>query len=256
MANPTLNEQRFQQAFQELETSYQQPPFEGTRPRRMDLDGVITKTGLLLLTLVATAWVGWQTVDVPRSGSIEIPGWTFVAVIAALGMALWTAFNPRVARFTALGYAALEGLVVGVFSHAYEIEFDGIVLQAVGCTIGVFALMLGLYRSGTLRATPAFRKGVIAATGAIMLVYIFDLVLRLFGADVPFIHDAGPVGILISVAIVAVAAMNLILDFDFIENATRRGAPAYMEWYAAFGLLVTLVWLYLELLRLISKLRR
>ena len=256
MANPALNDQRFQQAFQDLETAYHQPAFDGSRPRRMDLDGVITKTGLLLAALIASAFVGWQTVDVPSDGRVEIPGFTLIAVLAAFGVAIWTGFNPKVARFTAVPYALLQGLAVGAISHVYEIEFDGIVLQAVGSTVGVFAIMLGLYRSGTLRATPAFRKGVIAATGAIVLVYLFDIVLRLFGADVPFIHDAGPLGIAISVAIVAVAAMNLILDFDFIQRSTSRGAPAYMEWYAGFGLLVTLVWLYLELLRLIGKLRR
>jgi len=166
-----------------------------------------------------------------------------------------TVVRPQVAPFTAPAYAAVEGLVVGAISRIYEFEFDGIVLQAVGLTIGVFAVLLALYASRLIKVTENFRLGVIAATGAIFLVYMVNLVLRFFGAEVPYIHDTGPIGIAISLVIVTVAALNLVLDFDFIEQGVNDRAPRSMRWYAAFGLLVTLVWLYLELLRLLGKLR-
>ena len=145
--------------------------------------------------------------------------------------------------------------MIGAISRIYDYEFDGIVLQAVMLTIGVFAVMLGLYSTRLIKVTEKFRLGVIAATGAILLVYVIDIVLSLFGLDVPYLHDTGPVGIIISLVIVAVAALNLVLDFDFIEQAANSGAPRFMRWYAAFGLLVTLVWLYLEILRLLGRVR-
>ena len=129
-------------------------------------------------------------------------------------------------------------------------------LQAILLTLGVFVILLGLYASRLIKVTENFRLGVIAATGAIVLVYVVDLIMRAFGAEVPYLNDAGPVGIGISVVIVIIAALNLVLDFDFIEQGADSRAPRYMNWYAAFGLLVTLVWLYLEILRLLAKTRR
>ncbi len=148
-----------------------------------------------------------------------------------------------------------EGIFVGAISKAYEVEFEGIVLQAVGLTIGVFLMMLVLYATGRIRVTPRFRLGVIAATGGILLVYLVSFVLSLFGSGVPYIHGNGLVGIGFSVVVVVIAALNLTLDFDFIDKAEQAGAPKYMEWFAALGLVVTLVWLYLEILRLLAKLR-
>src|SRR5690606_11313103 len=153
----------------------------------------------------------------------------------------------KLARFTAPLYAVVQGLVVGAISHFYEATYEGIVLQAVGLTVGVFVLMLVLYATGTVRVTDKLRKGIFAATGAGARVFLATLLMRIFGADVPFSHDSGPVGILFSLVVVGIAASNLLLAFDFIERGVKMGAPRHMEWYGAFGLLVTLVWLYLVL---------
>jgi uncharacterized YccA/Bax inhibitor family protein len=146
-------------------------------------------------------------------------------------------------------------VVLGLVSMWFEARYPGIAIQAVALTFGVLGVMLVLYRTRVIKVTQRFRAGVIGATLAIFVVYLVALVLGLFGVQVAFLNDASPLGILISLAIVAVAALNLVLDFDLIDRGARSGAPAYMEWYAAFGLLVTLVWLYLELLRLLGRLR-
>ena len=148
-----------------------------------------------------------------------------------------------------------QGLAVGAISKAYEVEFDGIVLQAVGLTIGVFTMMLVLYATGRIRVTPRLRTGIIAATLGVGAFYLAAFLFSLFGGSVPFINDSGPLGIGFSVVVVVIAALNLTLDFDFIDRAERAGAPRSMEWFAALGLLVTLIWLYLEILRLLAKLR-
>ena len=137
----------------------------------------------------------------------------------------------------------------------FEMRFPGIVMQAVGLTFGTLAALLVAYRSGLIRATENFKLGVVAATGGIALLYLANIVMGFFGKSMPFIHDSGWLGIGFSAVVVVIAALNLVLDFDFIENGVEQGAPKYMEWYAAFGLLVTLIWLYLEILRLLSKLQ-
>ena len=153
-------------------------------------------------------------------------------------------------------YAACEGLALGALSAFMERRFPGIVFQAVVLTLGVLATMLVIYRTGQIKATNGFKRGVIAATGAICLVYLVTMALRAFGMPVSFMHDTGPLGIGISMVVVVVAALNLVLDFDMIEQGAKNGAPKHMEWYGAFGLLVTLVWLYVEILNLLSKLNR
>ncbi|MDQ6697147.1 MAG: Bax inhibitor-1/YccA family protein [Actinomycetota bacterium] len=226
--------------------------------------GVVTATSVLLIVLVVAGWFGWNAVKVVTGTdaagneigrSTSMPPWIIGALIAGLVLAIVTILKPKIARFTAVLYAIAEGLLLGAISHLYEVQFKGIALQAVGLTIGVFAIMLFLYATRIIKVTDRLRTGIIAATGAVFLVYMASILLRVFGADVPFIHDAGPIGILFSVVVVGIAAFNLLLDFDFIDRGVAAGAPRYMEWYAAFGLLVTLVWLYLELLRLLSKLR-
>jgi uncharacterized YccA/Bax inhibitor family protein len=204
--------------------------------------------------VVAAGWFGWASVEASPE-QVRVPGWVFPVMLGGLGIAILTIFKPKWARFTAPVYAVAEGLLLGAVSRLYEFEFDGIVLQAVGLTIGVFALLLFLYATRIIEVTENLRMGIVAATGAVLVVYVVSLVLRLFGADIPFIHDAGPVGILFSLVVVVIAALNLVLDFDFVERGAAAGAPRYMEWYGAFGLLITLVWLYLELLRLLAKLR-
>ncbi|MEO7836712.1 MAG: Bax inhibitor-1/YccA family protein [Acidimicrobiales bacterium] len=206
------------------------------------------ETGLLMtpwpLALMVIAPVSARLLDRYPAG-----------LLGAIGLAIATIFRPQWARFTAPAYALLEGLVVGAISKVYETYFDGIVLQAIGATVAVLAVMLFLHATRIIKVTDRFRTVVVAATGAIFLVYMVDMVLRLFGANVPFIHETGGIGILISVAIVIVAALNLSLDFDFIERGVKAGAPKATEWFAGFGLLLTLVWLYLEMLRLLSKLQ-
>ena len=233
-------------------------PWTPSRPyATMTVGGSVSATAVLLVVLVAFGVFGWNSVEAPRNAldSVALPGWIFLAVFGALGIAILTAFKPNLARFTAPVYAAVQGLAVGAISAVYQFQFEGIVVQAIGLTVGITAIMLALYGLRIIKVTEKFRMGVVAATGAIFLVYMLSLVLGLFGVDMPFLHDTGPVGIIISLVIVGVAALNLALDFDFIERGVQGGAPKHMEWYAAFGLLVTLVWLYLELLRLLSKLQ-
>ena len=235
----------------------------GPQFERMRMGGVLSASAVLLTLFLAAGWFGYSSVrvetlvveGVERRGDVSIPAWLLVSWIVGLGLALVTIIKPKFARFTAPLYALAQGLLVGAITHLYEIETEGIALQAVGLTAGVFVMMLFLFATRIIKVTDKLRTGIIAATGAVCLVYIASIVLRLFGADVPFLHDASPIGIGISLVIVGIAAMNLLLDFDFVERGIQAGAPRYMEWFAAFGLMMTLIWLYLELLRLLSKLR-
>lgn len=244
----------------------QAPPSPVTGSSTMRLSGTLSASAVLLGLVLIGGYFGWQAVTVTTtyfpsiqetSTEATMPGWLIPAALVALGVGVLTAFKPKLARFTAPLYALGQGAVAGAISHYYDANFDGIVVQALGLTVAVFAILLVLYSSGTIRVTDKFRKGVIAATGAVLVVYLVSIGLRvIFDADVPMIHEAGPVGILFSLVVVGIAAMNLILDFDFIDRGVRMGAPRYMEWYGAFGLMVSLIWLYLELLRLLSKLRQ
>jgi uncharacterized YccA/Bax inhibitor family protein len=237
-------------------------------PRREDtmrMNGVISAAGVLLVLFLITGWIGYTSVKVEiltntitgeeRRGDVSIPAWLIGAALVGFGLAILTIFKPKFARVTAPLYALAQGLFVGAITHIYNLEFQGIGAQAAGLTAGVFAMMLFLFATRIIKVTDKLRTGIVAATGAICLVYLVYIVMRLFWAEIQFIHDASPIGILISLVIVGVAAMNLLLDFDFIERGVQAGAPRYMEWYAAFGLMMTLIWLYLELLRLLSKLR-
>lgn len=238
-------------------------PAAGTLTR----GGVASATGVLLAIVAVVGIVGWNLVEtttrvvetsrgVVEETSVAIPPWIFVSVLVGFGLVIATYFRPQWARVTAPLYAVAEGLLVGAISKVYEAQYDGIVLQAVGLTIGVFGVMLVLYATGRIRVTPRFRLGIIAATGGIMLIYLATFVMRLFGGDMPFIHDAGAVGIGFSLVVVVIAALNLTLDFDMVDRLQEGGAPKNMEWFAALGLVVTLVWLYLEILRLLGKLNR
>ncbi len=222
--------------------------------RTMTIGSTVIATSVLLLILIVAGAIGWELIE-PSLAGPSVPVWYWIALGVALVIAIVTIFRPRFAPITGPLYAVAEGLVLGGISRIFEYEFDGIVLQAIGLTLGVFVIMLVLYATRVIEVTKNFRLGVIAATGAIFLVYMVDLGLRFFGAEVPLINDSSPAGIAISVVIVAVAALNLVLDFDFIEQGADQRAPSYMSWYAAFGLLVTLVWLYLEILRLLAKMR-
>jgi uncharacterized YccA/Bax inhibitor family protein len=215
--------------------------------------GTVHRTAFLLLLLVAAAiWV-WNKFTL--SGPQAVMPWLGIGAIGGLVVAIVTVFKKEWAPITSPIYAVLEGFVLGGISSIFEASYPGIVIQAVGLTFGTLFALLIAYRSGLIKATENFKLGVVAATGGIFLVYMISFVLSFFGTTIPFIHESGTIGILFSLFVVVVAALNLVLDFDFIERGAESGAPKYMEWYAAFGLLVTLVWLYIEILRLLSKLR-
>jgi uncharacterized YccA/Bax inhibitor family protein len=218
----------------------------------MTVQGTVNKTAWLLLLALATASASWV---LGTAGGPGVAGWAVGACLAGLVVAIATIVRPQWSPVTAPIYALVEGVVLGLVSMWFEARYQGIAIQAVALTFGVLGAMLALYKTGVIKVTQRFRAGVLAATLAVAVVYLVALGLSLFGVRVPLLSDASPLGILISLAIVAVAALNLVLDFDLIDRGARSGAPAYMEWYAAFGLLVTLVWLYLELLRLLAKLR-
>lgn len=217
----------------------------------MTINGTINKIGLMLLLLIASASYTWKLVlaeDPGRVGTLAIVG-----AIGGFIVAMITVFRPKSSPYTAPVYAILEGMFLGAISAVINAKYPGVAFQAVLLTIGTLFTMLFLYRSGRIRATPKFRKGVMMATGAVFFAYMISWLLSLLGMPVGFMHSSGPLGILISLVIIVIAALNLIMDFDFIERGSQMGAPKYMEWYGAFGLMVTLVWLYIEFLRLLSR---
>lgn len=220
----------------------------------MTLDGTVNKTAVLLaLTVLTAAWT-WSLYFQNNDPAAVMP-YLWTGLIGGLIIALFTIFRKTAAPYTAPLYAAFEGLALGGISAFYEAAFPGIVIQAIALTFGTMFCLLAAYRSGLIRATENFKLGVTAATGAIALLYLVNLGMGFFGKSMPFIHESGFLGIGFSLFVVGIAAMNLVLDFDFIETGVEQRAPKYMEWYAAFGLMVTLIWLYLEILRLLSKIR-
>ena len=240
-SNPTLNDKVFERA------GY------GTGDV-MTINGTVNKVGiLLLLVLVPAAWM-WNQVATAWEPS-QAMGIAIMGAIGGFVMALITMFKKTWAPVTAPLYAVLEGLFLGGISAAYNIQFQGLPMQAVALTFGTLGVLLLAYRTGVVKATENFKMGVVAATGGIAMLYLVSIVMGFFGASIPFIHESGLMGIGFSLFVVVIAALNLVLDFDFIEKGSEMGAPKYMEWYAAFGLLVTLVWLYLEILRLLAKLQ-
>jgi uncharacterized YccA/Bax inhibitor family protein len=214
----------------------------------MSLQGVINKSGILLLLCIGAAAFAWT--------HPELRGpFMLVGLVGGLIACLVGIFKPATCPVTAPLYAVLEGLLLGAISYVFQTQFRGIVVNALLLTFGVLALMLMLYTSRTIRVTSGLAKGIFAATAAVALVYFIDLLLNLFGMRMPLIHQGGMLGIGISVVIAGIAAFNLLLDFAVIENAVENRSPRYMEWYCGMSLLITLVWLYLEILRLLAKLR-
>ena len=210
----------------------------------MTIGGTVNKTALATAILLMTATYTWNLGPAdPRVAML-----TMVGVIGGLVMAIATVMRKEWAPYTTPGYAALEGLALGGISIGFESRYPGVVSQAVFLTFGTLGALLVAYRSGLIKPTENFKLGVFAATGGIGMVYLIGMVMSFFGARIPLIHGSGPIGIGFSVVVVGIAALNLVLDFDFIEQGAERRVPKYMEWYGAFGLLVTLVWLYLELL--------
>jgi uncharacterized YccA/Bax inhibitor family protein len=240
-SNPALNENTFEGRV-------------AVAGEAMTLQGTVNKTGVLLLCVVITAAWTWGIAH-SQTPEAALP-WMTGGLVGGLVFALVTIFKKEWSPITSPIYALCEGLVLGGISALLERSYPGIAIQAMGLTFGVTAVMLMLYRTGVLRATPKFTVGVVAATGGIFLVYMVDLVLGIFGRHVPLLNSSGPLGIGVSAVIVIIAALNLILDFDFVETGVHARAPKYMEWYGAFGIMVTLVWMYLEILRLLSKVRQ
>jgi len=261
--NPTLNNKVFQAA----------QVIGADRADTMTIGGTATKTLILLAVVVVLATIVWSQTGVAlettgaetiqREGQIRslsaLPGnvlaYLLVGLIGGLITALVVSFKPTTAPIGAPIYAAFEGAFLGAFSAMFEFMYPGIVLQAVLLTFGTMFSLLAIYQTGLIRATENFKLGIMAATGGIALVYLATIVLGLFGISIPLIHQTGWVGIGFSVFVVVIAALNLVLDFDFIEKGSEHGAPKYMEWYGAFGLLVTLIWLYIEIVRLLAKLQ-
>ncbi|HYA96328.1 MAG TPA: Bax inhibitor-1/YccA family protein [Terriglobales bacterium] len=219
----------------------------------MTLNGTVNKTGLLLICTILTASWTWNLSRSEDPSAAVLP--LIVGLIGGLIVALATVFKPAWSPVTAPVYALLEGLVLGGISGFTEARYPGIAVQAVMLTIGTLVCMLVLYRARVIQATEKFKIGVVAATGGICLVYLVSIVLGFFGVQVPKIYGAGPIGIAFSLLVVGIAALNLILDFDLIERGAAQGSPKYMEWYGGFAVMVTLIWLYLEILRLLTKLR-
>jgi uncharacterized YccA/Bax inhibitor family protein len=219
--------------------------------RMMTIEGTVNKTFLLFILLCVSAGYVWNQYFTGNNTNHFI----IIGVIAGLLFALITTFFPKISPITAPLYALFEGLLIGGLSAMFEAIYKGITIQATLLTFGTLFILLIIYRLRLIKVTKNFRLGVMAATGAIFLVYLVNLILSFFGMNVPYLHDNGIIGIGISLFIVVIASLNLVLDFDFIESASNQGVPKYMEWYGAFGLMVTLVWLYIEILHLLAKLR-
>jgi len=228
----------------------------------MTIAGTVNKAGILIVLVMLAAAFTWNqffsALRVTPDGVYPSTGMGGYIMIGAFGgfiTAMITVFKKEWSPITAPIYALLEGLFLGALSATFELRFPGIAIEAVAATFGTAFCLLLAYRSGMIRATEKFKLGVVAATGGIALVYFLSMILGFFHIQIPGIFGSGPIGILFSAVVVVIAAMNLILDFSFIEEGAYLNAPKYMEWYGAFGLMVTLIWLYLEILRLLSKLR-
>lgn len=225
----------------------------------MTVNGTINKTALMLLLVIAGAVFTWNKFFdsgalTIQDGLAAVGPWLAIGGIGGFITVLVTVFRPQSSGISAPIYAIFEGLFLGGISALFEAQYNNIVLRAVMLTLAVFMVMLFLYRSGIIKVTQKFMMGVVAATAGIALVYFVSFIAGMFGAELAFLHGNSNLSIGISLVVVGVAALNLVLDFAFIERAAQSGAPKYMEWYGAFGLMVTLIWLYLEILRLLSKL--
>lgn len=284
-SNPILNEKYFRGAgaggavidAAGTERAWgQAPPSPGeyatygapARPATMTMGGVASATGVMLVFVAIGAWFGWGKVVTEYLGvdattgeavfSDTMPlGWLIGSMVVGFVLAIICSFKPPMARILGIPYALAEGVFLGIISHSYDTRTQGVAIQAVIATLGVFLVMLALYGFRVLRVTPRLTKGIIAATFGVLAVYLVGWISSFFtDSGTSFMNSASPLGIGISVIIVGIAAFNLLLDFDFIERGVQQGLPKEMEWFGAFGLIVTLVWLYLELLRLLSKLQR
>lgn len=233
-----------------------------TSDETMTVQGTMNKALLMLILVIlgaAFTWKGfYDAMPVDGAENVALPTsvlvWMLVGGIGGFITSLIVIFAPKTAPYTAPIYAVLEGLFLGGISAFFAMQYSGIVMQAVGLTFITFFIMLTTYRTGLIKVTEKFRTIIIVATAAIALMYFVTFILGFFGVNTGYIHGNGLLSIGISIAVIAIAALNLLLDFDFIDRASAQGAPKYMEWFGAFGLMVTLIWLYIEFLRLLSKL--
>ncbi|MFM7080912.1 MAG: Bax inhibitor-1/YccA family protein [Actinomycetota bacterium] len=272
MSNPVLNESTFDKMRQRhagepgwgvasgQPTGTWAPPMtDGPttkyHPGVMTVSGAASASLVLFALLLISAAVGWIAVAEPEPNVLSFPPMAFVGAIVGFIAVIVTMFKPMWSHILGPVYAVGQGLFVGALSKMFDAMYSGIVLQAVGTTLAVFGVMLFLYRTRVLRVTDKFRRIVIGATLGVMVLYLVSFVISLFGANVSFINSSSGIGILFSLFVAGLAAFNLALDFDFIEKGEQMALPQRMEWFAALGLLVTLVWLYLEVLRLLAKLR-
>ena len=275
MANPILNDKSFKEIDQAGATSagWAAPathtragsgqaygsapatdgPISDWNAQTMTVSGTATATGVLFVLMMAAAVVGWSAVTVSDGQVGQFPVWTLGGVLVGFLCVIAMRFKPQFAKVLGPIYAVAEGVFVGAISHSYESFQKGIVVQAAGATVAVFAIMLFLYRTNIIKVTDRMRRIVVGATLGIMVFYGISMLINLFGGSVGFLNDTSALSIGFSFLVAGVAAFNLALDFDFIEKGAKAGLPKQMEWVAAVGLLVTIVWLYLEILRLLSK---
>ena len=218
----------------------------------MTIQGTVNKIAIMLLLVVLAAAYTWGYMDEGNLSTMQT--YMIVGGIGGFITALITVFKATWSPVTAPIYSVLQGLFLGGISAFFNQKYPGIVINAVTLTFGTLFALLFLYKTGIIKVTQKFRMGVLAATGGIALAYFLSFILGIFGVNIGFMHSNGPLGIIISLVVVIVAALNLVLDFDFIESGAKAGAPKFMEWYGAFGLMVTLIWLYIEFLRLLAKL--
>ncbi len=240
--NPALNDKTFEKGYALSDSEV------------MTERGTLNKFFLLCVLVIASASCTWSA----ATGGKDITSWIWIGALGGLGVAIVTIFKPVWSPFLAPIYALLEGLFVGGISVTYNHIFDkiapGIIMQAVALTFGTVISMFLLYRFRIIKATERFKSVIMIATGGIAIFYLISLGLSFFNVNIGFLHEGSTLGIVFSLVVVGIAALNLILDFDRIETGASVGAPKYMEWYGAFGLIVTIVWLYLEILRLLAKL--
>ena len=247
--NPSLNAETFS-------NSAPDASFAASAPAAtMTLQGTVNRTGILLALVFVSASYTWSMFFSSSNPATVMP-WAIGGAVVGLLLALVTMFKKQWSGITAPLYAIAEGLFLGAISAIFEAQYPGIVIQAVGLTLGTLASLLFLYKTGLVKPTENFRLMVTSATMGIGLLYLVSMLMNMFGSGgIGFIHSNGFFGIGFSLFVVAIAALNLVLDFDFIEQGSEMGAPKYMEWFGAFSLMVTLIWLYLEMLRLLAKLR-
>jgi uncharacterized YccA/Bax inhibitor family protein len=234
-SNPMMQEEKFKGL---LDASF-------AREEQMTVSGAVNKTLVLMGLLLFTGTIGYL-----------FPNMIFMWIGIAGGLitTIWASFQPKNSTFLAPAYAIVKGLAVGTISAIYASMYEGIVFHAVISTIGILISMLFVYKSKIIQVTDKFRAGMAMAVGGIFFLYLINLGLYFFGIQMPFLHESSPIGIVINVVILIIATLNLLVNFDTIEKGAQEGAPKFMEWYSAMGLVVTLVWLYFELLRLLSKL--